>query len=41
MAHSRSKRGEILYCSPACSSFDEFESFSERGERFKSLVEEF
>jgi UDP-N-acetylmuramoylalanine--D-glutamate ligase len=41
MAHSKSKAGETVILSPACSSFDEFESFSARGERFKTLVEEF
>ncbi len=32
------ERGDVVLLSPACSSFDEFSSFHERGEVFKDLV---
>lgn len=41
VAHKRAEEGETVILSPACSSFDEFKSYTERGERFKALVEEF
>ncbi|MGZ5310968.1 MAG: UDP-N-acetylmuramoyl-L-alanine--D-glutamate ligase [Solirubrobacterales bacterium] len=31
--------GEVVLLSPACASFDAFESFEQRGERFRELVE--
>lgn len=31
--------GEVVLLSPACASFDAFESFEERGERFREIVE--
>ena len=31
-------KGEIVLMSPACSSFDQFKSFEERGEKFKNIV---
>jgi UDP-N-acetylmuramoylalanine--D-glutamate ligase len=33
-----SKPGEVILLSPACSSFDMFRDYEERGQRFKALV---
>jgi UDP-N-acetylmuramoylalanine--D-glutamate ligase len=32
--------GEVVLLSPACASFDAFESFEARGDRFREIVEE-
>lgn len=37
-AISKAKSGDIVLLSPACSSFDEFSSYAERGEKFKEIV---
>jgi len=31
--------GEVVLLSPACASFDAFENFEQRGERFREIVE--
>ncbi|MEE9542270.1 MAG: UDP-N-acetylmuramoyl-L-alanine--D-glutamate ligase, partial [Thermodesulfobacteriota bacterium] len=41
IAHKRAEEGDTVLLSPACSSFDEFKSFAERGEKFKEFVEAF
>jgi UDP-N-acetylmuramoylalanine--D-glutamate ligase len=31
--------GEVVLLSPACASFDAFQNFERRGERFREIVE--
>jgi UDP-N-acetylmuramoylalanine--D-glutamate ligase len=37
-AKSDGERGAVVLLSPACASFDQFDSFEARGDRFKELV---
>ncbi len=37
-ALSRAEPGDIVLLSPACASFDQYESYAQRGDHFKSLV---
>jgi UDP-N-acetylmuramoylalanine--D-glutamate ligase len=38
LAHRSAKRGEVVLLSPACSSFDMFKDYKERGRTFKEAV---
>lgn len=38
LAHRLAKKGEVVLLSPACSSFDMFKDYKERGEAFKEAV---
>ncbi len=40
VARSLAQRGDVILLSPACSSFDEFSGFEERGRAFKSYLDE-
>jgi UDP-N-acetylmuramoylalanine--D-glutamate ligase len=37
-AAAAARPGEVVLLSPACASFDAFESFEQRGERFREIV---
>ena len=37
-AVERAQAGDIVLLSPACSSFDQYESYAQRGDHFKKLV---
>jgi UDP-N-acetylmuramoylalanine--D-glutamate ligase len=39
-AAAAARPGEVVLLSPACASFDSFENFERRGERFREIVEE-
>ncbi len=39
LAHRTAKRGEVVLLSPACSSFDMFKDYKERGKVFKETVQ--
>jgi len=38
VSQKKAKRGEVVLLSPACASFDMFESYEHRGRVFKNLV---
>jgi UDP-N-acetylmuramoylalanine--D-glutamate ligase len=39
-AHKNAEAGDVVLLSPACASFDQFESFEHRGDTFKQIVSE-
>jgi len=41
LSHRRARQGDVVLLSPACSSFDLYSSYEERGDHFRRIVEEF
>ena len=39
-AFNNAKKREMVLLSPACASFDEFESYAKRGEQFEKIIKE-
>ncbi len=39
-AYNLAKKGDVVLLSPACASFDLFESYEDRGDQFKKAVKE-
>ncbi|MEJ2537459.1 MAG: hypothetical protein P8048_10495 [Calditrichia bacterium] len=37
-AYQHARKGDIVLLSPACSSFDMFRDYEDRGEKFKQIV---
>ncbi|MBM3201069.1 MAG: UDP-N-acetylmuramoyl-L-alanine--D-glutamate ligase [Chlamydiae bacterium] len=40
MAYKQAEKGDLVLLSPACSSFDQFKNYEDRGDQFRKLVED-
>ena len=40
LAYKDSQAGDIVLLSPACASYDMYKNFEERGDEYKSIVED-